>query len=157
SRGRVRARLHGRRLLRRLVELLVRLLPALLGLVSVLPERWRDLPVQHRHCVHAHDGSAQDERERQTGAADLDRRGQRAGRQDDELAAHPEGHRPDVRTVEVSRRREVMGRMKTIRTIALAALVVACVHTGAHAQDWFGMATWNVSVPTEDTKKFIDE
>jgi hypothetical protein len=50
-----------------------------------------------------------------------------------------------------------MGRMKTIRTIALAALVVACTHTTVRAQDWFGMATWNVSIPTEDTKKFVDE
>jgi len=50
-----------------------------------------------------------------------------------------------------------MGRMKTIRTIALAALVVLGAHTRAHAQDWFGMATWNVSFPTEDTKKFVNE
>jgi hypothetical protein len=49
-----------------------------------------------------------------------------------------------------------MGRMKTIRTIALAAVVLACTHTVVRAQDWFGMATWDVSVPTEDTKKFVD-
>ena len=50
-----------------------------------------------------------------------------------------------------------MGRMKTIRTIALAALVVACTQTAVRAQDWFGMATWNVSIPAEDTKKFVNE
>jgi hypothetical protein len=50
-----------------------------------------------------------------------------------------------------------MARMKTIRTLSLAALVVLCAHTAAHAQDWFGMATWNISFPEGDTKKFVDE
>ncbi|HKW14822.1 MAG TPA: hypothetical protein VJS69_10090, partial [Candidatus Krumholzibacteria bacterium] len=50
-----------------------------------------------------------------------------------------------------------MARMKTIRTIVLAALVVACTHTAVRAQDWFGMATWNVSIPDGDTKKFVNE
>ncbi len=50
-----------------------------------------------------------------------------------------------------------MRHMKAIRTLALALLVVVCAHTAARAQDWFGMATWNVSVPDGDTKKFVDE
>jgi hypothetical protein len=50
-----------------------------------------------------------------------------------------------------------MGRMKTIRTIALAAMVLVCTHSVVRAQDWFGMATWNVSIPAEDTKKFVNE
>ena len=50
-----------------------------------------------------------------------------------------------------------MARMKIIRTISLAALVVVSAQTAAHAQDWFGMATWNISFPLEDTKKFVDE
>ena len=50
-----------------------------------------------------------------------------------------------------------MRHMKTIRTLALVALVVACTHTTALAQDWFGIATWNVSVPDGDTKNFVDE
>ena len=50
-----------------------------------------------------------------------------------------------------------MRHMKTIRTLALVALVVACTHTTARAQDWFGIATWNVSVPDGDTKNFVDE
>jgi hypothetical protein len=47
--------------------------------------------------------------------------------------------------------------MKVFRTLILAGVVAACMHTTAHAQNWFGMATWNVSFPLEDTKKFINE
>jgi hypothetical protein len=47
--------------------------------------------------------------------------------------------------------------MKIIRILILAGVTAACMHTTARAQDWFGMATWNVSVPMLDTKKFVDE
>lgn len=50
-----------------------------------------------------------------------------------------------------------MRHMKTIRTLALALLVVVCARTTAHAQDWFGIATWNSSFPYRDTKDFVDE
>ena len=47
--------------------------------------------------------------------------------------------------------------MKTIRILALMSLVLVCLHTPSRAQDWYGMATWNISFPVEDTKKFVDE
>jgi hypothetical protein len=47
--------------------------------------------------------------------------------------------------------------MKHIRTVLLAVLALVVLRTPVRAQDWFGMATWNISFPTEDTKKFVDE
>jgi len=47
--------------------------------------------------------------------------------------------------------------MKAIRISVLAILAVFCLHTPSHAQDWFGIATWNMSFPTGDTKDFVDE
>jgi hypothetical protein len=47
--------------------------------------------------------------------------------------------------------------MKVFRTLMLASLAVACMHTSSHAQGWYGMATWNISFPAEDTKKFVNE
>jgi hypothetical protein len=47
--------------------------------------------------------------------------------------------------------------MKTLHTIAIAALFLACTHVPTHAQNWFGMATWNISIPDGDTKDFVDE
>jgi hypothetical protein len=47
--------------------------------------------------------------------------------------------------------------MKLIRSMALAGLVILCVPAASRAQDWFGMATWNISMPVEDTKNWVDE
>jgi hypothetical protein len=47
--------------------------------------------------------------------------------------------------------------MKLFRTLMLAGLTLACTQSVAHAQNWYGMATWNISFPAEDTKKFVDE
>ncbi len=50
--------------------------------------------------------------------------------------------------------------MKPTPRFALGAVVVAlcAVHAPrAHAQDWFSMATWQISFPTGDTQKFTDD
>jgi len=50
-----------------------------------------------------------------------------------------------------------MSTMKLIRTALLAGLVLLVLQTPSRAQDWFGMATWNISFPTDATKNFVDE
>jgi hypothetical protein len=47
--------------------------------------------------------------------------------------------------------------MKHLQTISIAGLLLASMATPSLAQNWYGIATWNISVPTEDTKKFVDE
>ena len=47
--------------------------------------------------------------------------------------------------------------MKRLQTITLAGLLLACMAAPSLAQNWYGIATWNISFPTEDTKKFVDE
>jgi hypothetical protein len=48
--------------------------------------------------------------------------------------------------------------MKTIRIIALTGLALLGTQAvPARAQNWYGMATWNISFPDGDTKKFVDE
>ncbi|HET6350006.1 MAG TPA: hypothetical protein VFH88_13075 [Candidatus Krumholzibacteria bacterium] len=47
--------------------------------------------------------------------------------------------------------------MKHIRIIAVAGLLLMCLHATSHAQEWFGLATWNISFPVEDTKKFVND
>lgn len=46
---------------------------------------------------------------------------------------------------------------KTIASLVWAASLCALLAPRAAAQDWFGMATWQVSFPTADTKEFTDE
>jgi len=46
---------------------------------------------------------------------------------------------------------------KTALSLLWAVLLCALFAPRASAQDWFGMATWQVSFPTEETKKFTDE
>jgi hypothetical protein len=46
--------------------------------------------------------------------------------------------------------------MKMIRIYALVSLVLA-LPAASNAQRWFGAATWDISFPLEDTKKFVDE
>ena len=47
--------------------------------------------------------------------------------------------------------------MKIIRTILFTGIALLCVPGVSSAQRWFGAATWNISIPDGDTKKFIDE
>jgi hypothetical protein len=47
--------------------------------------------------------------------------------------------------------------MKTARILALAIVAVAFLHAPSRAQNWYGIATWNISQPDGDTKEFIDE
>lgn len=47
--------------------------------------------------------------------------------------------------------------MKSIRIFALMGLVLVCLPAASNAQRWFGMATWNISFPLEDTEKFVGE
>ncbi len=43
-------------------------------------------------------------------------------------------------------------------TACVIALALAgAIAPGAHAQDWFGVATWQVSFPVDDTALFTDE
>lgn len=46
---------------------------------------------------------------------------------------------------------------KAVASLLWAASLCALVAPQASAQDWFGMATWQVSFPTGDTKTFTDE
>jgi hypothetical protein len=47
--------------------------------------------------------------------------------------------------------------MKYIKTVVVAGALLLCMRAEASAQDWYGLATWNISFPTADTKEFVDE
>lgn len=47
--------------------------------------------------------------------------------------------------------------MKHFQIFALAALFLVCAHAPSHAQNWFGIASWNISIPEGNTKDFVDE
>lgn len=40
---------------------------------------------------------------------------------------------------------------------AIASVVGTAVVPGARAQDWFGVATYQISIPVDDTQLFVDE
>ena len=44
-----------------------------------------------------------------------------------------------------------------IAAVSILAGVVTMGGGSARAQDWYGAATWQISVPTGDTKDFVDE
>ena len=46
---------------------------------------------------------------------------------------------------------------RIIGVCGVAAALCATLTTRASAQDWFGMATWQVSYPTGDVRNFIDD
>lgn len=46
--------------------------------------------------------------------------------------------------------------MRFIRSMILSAALLLVAQASA-AQDWYGVATWNISFPVEDTKTFVDE
>lgn len=50
-----------------------------------------------------------------------------------------------------------MRLMKIIGIFLLAGLATVATQSPSHAQEWYGMATWNISVPDGDTKDFISE
>jgi hypothetical protein len=47
--------------------------------------------------------------------------------------------------------------MKIICILLLAGLAMVGTQTPLHAQEWFGSATWDISIPDGDTKEFVDE
>jgi outer membrane protein len=47
--------------------------------------------------------------------------------------------------------------MKVVCILLLAGLAMVATHSPSHAQEWYGMATWNISIPDGDTKEFVDE
>jgi hypothetical protein len=50
-----------------------------------------------------------------------------------------------------------MRHMKPICIFALSGLALLSLPAVSNAQRWYGMATWNISIPEDDTKKFVDE
>jgi len=47
--------------------------------------------------------------------------------------------------------------MKIIKTLLLSCVLLLAARTESRAQDWYGIATWQISFPAGDTKDFVDE
>jgi hypothetical protein len=48
-------------------------------------------------------------------------------------------------------------RMRKIQMMLVAGGLLLAAASEARAQDWYGLATWQVSIPDGDTKEFVDE